>query len=137
MLLFSGCAGVLGYSLTYASASPIGLPITPSADSQVNAHWHNYLLLALVISLVTFIVQGLHHHEKVGVFPEIRALLGLSPSSASYSSYSSIPPPALGSEFIKSDGKATLTMMEGEGRGMEKDKLRLRQVFSTWGEGAK
>ena len=116
----AGCMGVLCYSLVFAPASPIGLPLTSAAVAQVDAHWLNYLSLALVISLVTFIVQGLHHHDKVGVFPDLGALLGYSSAAAAGSS--SVPPPdvAEGSEVIKG------------GRGRAKGEVRARQVFSTW-----
>ena len=80
--------------------------------------------------MVNFIVQGLHHHERVGVFPEMRALFGLSPPSKDG--------PMHGSELI-GESKASLMVSEGEERVRLRGgkKLRQRQVFSTWEEGSK
>ncbi len=58
-----------------AGSGPLGLLVAspPSRGMVVEI-----VAVAAALAAVNFVVQGLHHHERVGQFPDVAALLGLS-----------------------------------------------------------
>lgn len=119
------CAAVQGYSLAVlpASASVSHQHVTPAAlltlgytGSSSAAAWAGYAALALCAAAATFVVQALHHHDKVGTFPDVAALLA---------PWSGAKAPSSSTAQATATARVSLAPL-----GARSDR---RQIWSSWG----
>ncbi|KAG1662561.1 hypothetical protein FOA52_003940 [Chlamydomonas sp. UWO 241] len=76
------CAAIAAYSVFVSGqASPVNLASVRAGAADVTASAIvSHLALALALGVFNFVLQGLHHHERVGQFPDIARLLSGAPS---------------------------------------------------------
>lgn len=127
----AGAALLAAYSLNYATLSPITLLGVSATPDQIPSNsLVRCIVLASVMALINFVVQALHHHEKIGRFPDLTALLGLPlgytarPTTAAHN--------RLPSEGMWESGRESAIKSSLE----REPKKPRQQVLSSWGDEA-